>query len=322
MKGKVYLVGAGPGDPELLTLRAWRVLSEADVVLHDDLVSEEILAAASPAARIENVGKRCGRKGIRQEEIHDRMAVYARRGLCVARLKGGDPLIFGRAGEEMEALRRARIEFEVVPGVTAACGAAAAANIPLTDRRMASKIVFLSNHACKEKTAPDWKDVVSHDATVVVYMPGADYNVLRARLNKAGVAAHTPCVAVSCATGKRQQSIATTVQRLGEAPQLPRPVLLIIGAVAADYCRKAKEARFAENLLEMELAIQASLGAAAKDSLGEQQALRRSPAATISNARLGAGRRNIRARRNRRPAMDATRRFRRGLSSTRAPSPR
>src|SRR5580658_2406809 len=123
--GKVYLIGAGPGDPELLTLKAARLLRVADAILHDDLVPLEILALAPAGARVQNVGKRCGKESISQSEIERRLVEYARQGLAVVRLKGGDPLIFGRAGEEMDALTRAGIEFEIVPGVTAALGAAA-----------------------------------------------------------------------------------------------------------------------------------------------------------------------------------------------------
>src|SRR5271166_997515 len=135
MKGRVYLVGAGPGDPELLTVRALRLLKTADAVLHDDLVSAEILALASPLAQLHNVGKRCGAKKISQEEINFLMVAFASAGASVVRLKSGDPLIFGRAGEEVEALRHAGIDYEIVPGITAAFGAAAAAKIPLTHRR-------------------------------------------------------------------------------------------------------------------------------------------------------------------------------------------
>src|SRR5207253_3203635 len=131
MKGKVYIVGAGPGDPELLTLKAARVLSAADVVLHDDLVTSEILERVSPSASIFSVGKRCGRKSVAQEEINSLLVAYALAGFTVVRLKGGDPLVFGRSGEELQALREAGVDFEVVPGVTAATGAAAAAGISL-----------------------------------------------------------------------------------------------------------------------------------------------------------------------------------------------
>src|SRR5260221_1931051 len=133
MPGKVYLVGAGPGDPELLTRKAWRVLQSADVILHDDLVSEETLRVLPRTAQVVNVGKRCGAKGISQDEINDRMVSLAREDKIVARLKNGDPLLFGRAGEEMEALRQAGVGFGGVPGVTAALGAAGGAQVSLTD---------------------------------------------------------------------------------------------------------------------------------------------------------------------------------------------
>src|SRR5450432_3277176 len=135
MKAKVYLVGAGPGDPELLTLKALRLLRTAEAVLHDDLVAPEILNLISPAAQVHNVGKRCGKKKILQGEINHLMVALAASGLRVVRLKGGDPLIFGRAGEEIEALRAGNISYEIVPGVTSAMGAAAAVQIPLTHRR-------------------------------------------------------------------------------------------------------------------------------------------------------------------------------------------
>src|SRR5450755_4671225 len=146
MKGKVYLVGAGPGDPELLTLKALRILRTADAVLHDDLVAPEILALIPTTAQIIGVGKRCGKKQILQTEIHCLMVNLAASGLRVVRLKGGDPLIFGRAGEEIETLRRNNIQFEIVPGVTSALGAAAAAQIPLTHRRASDAVVFLTAH--------------------------------------------------------------------------------------------------------------------------------------------------------------------------------
>jgi uroporphyrin-III C-methyltransferase len=233
MSGKIYLVGAGPGDPELLTLKALRLLCSADVVLHDELVAPEILALIPPAAEVRNVGKRCGEKRITQAEIHGLLVAYAGRGLTVVRLKGGDPLIFGRAGEEMEALRDAGIEFEVVPGVTAASAAAAAARIPLTDRRLASKLVFLTGHRCCGRTASDWQDVVSPDATLVIHMPGEDYGGLAAELCAAGLSGETPCVIVSGAVTPEEQILRTTLEELPRVPRLPAPALLIIGAVAA-----------------------------------------------------------------------------------------
>src|ERR1700684_4150409 len=144
--GTVYLVGAGPGDPELLTLKAARLLAEADVVLHDDLVPQAVLDLAGKQALILSVGKRCGRKKITQASIHELMISSARRGLAVLRLKSGDPMIFGRAGEEIDALREAGVPFEVVPGVTAASSAAAFLEASLTDRRISSKLMVLSGH--------------------------------------------------------------------------------------------------------------------------------------------------------------------------------
>src|ERR1700674_2328700 len=163
MKGKVYLVGAGPGDPELLTLKALRLLRAADVVLHDDLVTLEILRLISPAADVRNLGKRCGSKTMRQEEINFLMVTLAASGQQVVRLKSGDPLIFGRAGEEIEALRRANIEYEICPGVTSALGAAAAAGIPLTHRRASSAVVLATGHRADENSAADWKELAAKD---------------------------------------------------------------------------------------------------------------------------------------------------------------
>lgn len=232
MEGKVYLVGAGPGDPELLTVKALRLIRTAEVVLHDDLVSPEIRALIASSAQVWNVGKRCGGLGATQSQINNRLVCSAREGRQVVRLKGGDPLVFGRAGEEIEALERAGIEFEIVPGITAVLGAAALARISLTDRRLASKIVFLSNHLCARKDSTGWKDVVSNDTTMVIYMPGTDYAGLTKRLLGAGLSGKVPCLLISGATSPEQQIHSTTVENLGESPRLSAPALLVIGAVA------------------------------------------------------------------------------------------
>ena len=137
MKGKVYLVGGGPGDPELLTLKAAKILARAEIVLHDALVSREVLALVAAGAELVDVGKRCGRKLLTQEEINALLVSYAQSHQVVVRLKGGDPLLFGRAGEEIAALRQAGVACEIVPGITAGFGAAAAAGFSLTDRRVA-----------------------------------------------------------------------------------------------------------------------------------------------------------------------------------------
>ena len=231
MSGKVYLVGAGPGDPELLTRKAWRVLQSADVVLHDDLVSEEILHELPTTAEIINVGKRCGVKGISQTEINYWMVTLAREGKIVARLKSGDPLLFGRAGEEMEALRDAGIGFEVVPGVTAALGAAAAARISLTDRRHASRVVFATAHRAGGTGLGNERHVAA-DTTYVIYMPGNRYAELAAELRAAGIAAETPCVVISRATTKDETIYRTTVGKLPECPEAASPSLMVIGSIA------------------------------------------------------------------------------------------
>ena len=159
--GKVYLIGAGPGDPELLTLKAARLLARADVVLHDALVSREVLEVISNAAEVIDVGKRAGRKLLTQEEINALLVSYAQKGEIVVRLKGGDPSIFGRAGEEIESLRKAGIEYEIVPGITAALGAAAAAGISLTDRRVASQILLTTFSRGTDGSVMDWGCVTS-----------------------------------------------------------------------------------------------------------------------------------------------------------------
>jgi uroporphyrin-III C-methyltransferase len=231
MPGKVYLVGAGPGDPELLTRKAWRVLQSADVVLHDDLVSEEILRVLPRGAQVVNVGKRCGTKGISQDEINERMVSLARSGKIVARLKNGDPLLFGRAGEEMEALRQAGIEFEVIPGVTAALGAAAAAEISLTDRRHASRVVFVTAHRAGGTGLTNERHI-ANDTTYVIYMPGNRYTELVEELRAAGIGAEIPCVVISRATTKDETIYRTTVGKLPQSPEAVAPSLLIVGSVA------------------------------------------------------------------------------------------
>ena len=243
MKGKVYLVGAGPGDPELLTLKALRLLRTAEAVLHDDLVAPEILKLIPSTAQIHNVGKRCGKKKILQGEINCLMVALAASGLRVVRLKGGDPLIFGRAGEEIEFLRTNNIPFEIVPGVTSALGAAAAAQIPLTHRRASSALVLITAHRASEKEASDWSKFVASGATLVIYMPGQNYSDIARRLTSAGLAGETPCAVISRATTRHQRTHRTTVLDLHRAPQLASPTLLVVGEVVrlADPAAVAEE---------------------------------------------------------------------------------
>jgi uroporphyrin-III C-methyltransferase len=229
--GKVYLVGAGPGDPELLTVKAVRLLRAADVVLYDDLVAPEILALASPAAELKNVGKRCGHKAIRQEEINFLMVMLAGSGRQVVRLKSGDPLIFGRAGEEIEALRRGGIEYEIVPGVTSALGAAAAAGIPLTHRQASSTLVLTTGNRAPGNENEDWSKFAASQATLVVYMPGQNYSEIAAKLSAAGFAGETPCAIISRATTSEQRIYRSTVSDLHKTPKLGSPTLLVVGEV-------------------------------------------------------------------------------------------
>jgi uroporphyrin-III C-methyltransferase len=231
MNGRVYLVGAGPGDPELLTIKAHRVLSNADVVLYDELVSPEVLSLVSSDAQLHNVGKRCGEKKITQEEINFLMIGLAESGKRVVRLKSGDPLIFGRVGEEVEALRKAGIEHEIVPGVTAAFAAAASLDIPLTHRHGSPAVVLLTGHRAAHMKQEDWSKFVSAGATLVIYMPGQEYSDLASRLTNAGVSGKTPCAIVSRASTAAQQSVLTTVRDLSRSEALPAPTLLIVGEV-------------------------------------------------------------------------------------------
>ena len=233
LPGKVYLTGAGPGSAKLLTLRALELLRHADLVLHDDLVSDDVLSQIPPHVAVHNVGKRCGSKKITQEEILRRMIAGARAGQILVRLKGGDPLIFARTKDEIAALRQAGIDFEIVPGITAATAAAATAQIPLTDRNNAGRLVFVSNHRCAARGKSSWDRNFTADATLVFYMPGEDFGTLASELMEAGVGEETACLLVSQATRPGQKAIRTTLSGLPFAPPLEAPSLLIVGAVAS-----------------------------------------------------------------------------------------
>ena len=229
--GHVYLVGAGPGDPELLTLKALRVLGQADVVLHDDLLTPEILELIPASARVESVGKRHGDTRITQREINRRLCEHAASGRIVVRLKGGDGAIFGRASEEMDALREARVPFSIVPGVTAASSAAAAAGISLTDRRLGAALVFVTAQRCKGNAPPAWDAIAKLGGPIAIYMPGGHEAELSGQLLEAGMAAKTPCVIVSAASRRDEQVVQTTV---GEIPRLDQPRAPAILLVAVD----------------------------------------------------------------------------------------
>jgi uroporphyrin-III C-methyltransferase/precorrin-2 dehydrogenase/sirohydrochlorin ferrochelatase len=228
--GHVYLVGAGPGNPDLLTVKAVRLIESADVILHDDLVPQPILDLAAPEAQVVNVGKRCGAKSITQEEINALMAAHARDGRSVVRLKSGDPMLFGRAAEELAALNADSIPHEVVPGVSAAFAAAASIGCSLTDRNWASNVIFSTGHHAKSHNNSPVPAL--EDATRVVYMPGRDLTLLAAEWIAEGLPEELPCVLVSRAAQPDEQVTQTTLGALHRAEPPAAPSLLIAGWAA------------------------------------------------------------------------------------------
>ena len=234
LPGKVWLVGAGPGDPELLTLKAVRALGEADVVITDDLVNPEILAHA-PAARIIRAGKRGGCKSTPQAFIEKLMIRYAKRGLTVARLKGGDPFVFGRGGEELLALMAAGIEVEVVSGITAGMGATAALGIPVTHRDIARGVTFITGHT-HNGAEPDWAALVRSGTTLVVYMGVTNLPRIAKALLAAGMPASMPAAAIQDGTTARQKKVISTLVHLEldmARANIGSPALLVFGEVVA-----------------------------------------------------------------------------------------
>jgi uroporphyrin-III C-methyltransferase len=236
MSGKVYIVGAGPGAADLLTLRAATVLRAAQVVLHDDLVPQEILDLRPASAQVINVGKRCGNRGRSQEQINALMVWHARetQAQTIVRLKSGDPAVFGRLGEELDALRRAGVEFEIIPGITAASAAAAAAKITLTDRRAASALVVVTAHNCRNDS---FRETVAEPArsTYALYMPGPDYHKTVQGLFESGHEPKTPCAVVSNAGRANEEVRYLTLQELASAKGISAPAMLIVGEVAAQH---------------------------------------------------------------------------------------
>jgi len=223
----VALVGAGPGDPELLTVKAVRLIESADVLLHDDLVPSAILDLALPHAVVENVGKRCGTKTITQDEINALMIEHARAGRSVVRLKSGDPLLFGRAAEELAALEEAGIACEIVPGVSAAFAAAAALGRSLTDREWASHVIFSTGHHAQSHNREALPALEA--GTRVVYMPGRDLTLLAAEWLVEGLPVDLPCAVVSRAAQPDQQVVHTTLGELGSVAPAAAPSILIAG---------------------------------------------------------------------------------------------
>lgn len=233
MIGKVYLIGAGPGDVELLTLKAVRALGRADVALIDDLVNREVLQFLPPQARVIEVGKRGGCRSTPQAFIERQMVQLARQGQCVARVKGGDPFVFGRGGEEMETLRKAGIEVEVVSGITAGIGVPAALGIPVTHRDCSSGVTFITGHA-REGHEINWEAVAHSGTTLVVYMGVTRLGEITARLMAAGLPAHTPAAAIQHGTLPLQREVISTLAALPEAvrrSELGSPAIVVIGEV-------------------------------------------------------------------------------------------
>ena len=237
--GKVFLIGAGPGDPELLTLRALRLLQSADVVVHDRLVSPEIMALIPPGRRLIDVGKlpRCHK--VPQEAINALLVDLARDGLTVARLKGGDPLIFGRGSEEAADLRAAGVSVDYVPGITAAQGCAASTGVPLTHRGLATGVRYVTGHRAKDADLDlDWASLASEETTLVVYMGASNIAEIARQLVAHGMPADLPVLAVASATTPRERRILSTLDGIAaavERGQPEAPVLFVIGHVVSLY---------------------------------------------------------------------------------------
>lgn len=236
-QGKVILVGAGPGDPELLTLKAVRAIASATVILVDDLVGDAILAHARPGARIVQVGKRGGCKSTPQAFIEKLMVLAAREGETVVRLKGGDPFIFGRGGEEIEALHAAGIEVQVVNGITAGLAALTSLNVPLTHREHAHGVVFVTGHAKPGDTGTDWAQLAATAAqaklTLVIYMGVSGSQHIQDEL-LLGLPGETPAAVIHNASLPDQRHAVTTLAALRstiEQEQLPSPSIIVVGDV-------------------------------------------------------------------------------------------
>lgn len=234
--GRVYLVGAGPGDPELLTLKALRLMQSVDVLVHDRLVSAEIMAMVPRGVECISVGKTPGHHCVPQEQINELLVALARTGKSVLRLKGGDPYVFGRGGEEAQVLAAAGIPFEVVPGITSAQGASTYCGIPLTHRDYAQSVTFATGHLQDHSLSLDWPALVRPHSTLVIYMGLSALEDIAAQLIAHGRGADTPVAAVHRATQAEQEVLIGTLADIAgkvRAWGLCSPVAIIVGEVVA-----------------------------------------------------------------------------------------
>ena len=232
--GKVWLVGAGPGDPELLTLKAVRAIAAADVVLIDDLANHAVLVHAKPGVRVVNVGKRGGCRSTPQVFIEKLMLRYAKAGANVARIKGGDPFMFGRGGEEMIALRNAGIDYEIVPGITSGIGVPASIGIPVTHRDFSRGVTFITGHT--QAGEPNWSALAKSGTTLVIYMGVKNLSRIQAALIQGGLPASTPACAVQNGTLEDSRHIISTLGHLAadvQAEAIQSPAIVVIGEVVS-----------------------------------------------------------------------------------------
>lgn len=239
MSGKVILVGAGPGDPELLTIKALKAIESADAVVYDRLVSEAIVALIPQGTPRFYAGKSCKQKAMTQDEIHVLLVALAKTGKNVVRLKGGDPLLFGRGGEEALELRKHHISFEIIPGITSAQGCGAYAGIPLTHRGLATGVRFLTGHRTTDEVDDplelNWQSLADPDTTLVVYMGLANIGIIAQKLIEHGLPADLPVAAIARGTTEKQQVVLSDLKHIHEkvrAEKLESPTLVIIGKVA------------------------------------------------------------------------------------------
>lgn len=232
--GKVFLVGAGPGDPDLLTIKAVKAIAQADVILIDDLVNSDVLQHAAPAARVVHVGKRGGCQSTPQVFIEKMMLAEARAGQCVVRLKGGDPFIFGRGGEERQHLMEQGIEVEVVNGISSGLAAPASLGIPLTHRDWSQGAIFVTGHGKSADTNPDWAALAKTGLTLVIYMGVAHCRAIQDELIAGGLSSKTPVAVVQYATRASQSQLITCLGQLADdlaTSGLGSPSVIVIGEV-------------------------------------------------------------------------------------------